>query len=637
MTNDVVVVIGYVLIIIGLARSPLLKDKVAWAGRAALAWLVKGLRGAFTTAQHHPRLTVTALVPLFAFGAFGWAYASGGLCQSSLRLNCPKEDDGPPPCPAAPVPGVVEICFYSSNTKEDWVDNVTAAFNAAKHTIASGETISVTVFHVSSGSSKDDILNHVISPTVWSPGDQSWVDEANRVSEDRTGQPLVRGGACPPAVISPIGFAMWRPMAETLGWPDAPITWETLVQLSADPQGWGRYGHPEWGSFKFGHTHPGISNSGKLIMVMLAYDTLGVTEDLTHAQVKSEAMVNAMAQVEAHTYHYGQQSRDLLALMVRRGPDYLHATNTTEAETLKTNLENADKLKYPLAFIIPAHGTFWTEQPYCILDTDWVSAEQREAAEMYREYLLAPEQQALAVDNYLRPVDSTISLRCPLCLTNGVDPRVTPLTVPALQSPSAEASGAIQDVFQATKKKATIVIVLDTSGSMQGEMMTNAIAATTNFLRSLNKDDEVYVIHFGDTVTDLGGGRAGDVAETLSQQLSGLEATGKTALYDAVCAGTDRLAQAKTAHETAGDPARLYGLVLLSDGEDTSSRRSKQFMEFCLPRGEVAGEARVYTIAYGDLADTALLADIAKRTNGRAFTGDPTTIETVYIAISAEQ
>ncbi len=54
--------------------------------------------------------------------------------------------------------------------------------------------------------------------------------------------------ACEPTIYSPSGIAMWRPMAEALGWPAKPISWKTIIELAADPQGWSRYGHPGWGS-----------------------------------------------------------------------------------------------------------------------------------------------------------------------------------------------------------------------------------------------------------------------------------------------------------------------------------------------------------------------------------------------------
>jgi hypothetical protein len=45
----------------------------------------------------------------------------------------------------------------------------------------------------------------------------------------------------------------------------------------------------------------------------------------------------------------------------------------------------------------------------------------------------------------------------------------------------------------------------------------------------------------------------------------------------------------------------------------------------------------VFTIAFGEDADTDVLTLIANRTNGRMFEGDPETLEDVYLAISAEQ
>ena len=34
-------------------------------------------------------------------------------------------------------------------------------------------------------------------------------------------------------------------------------------------------GKPEWGLFKFGHTHPDQSNSGLLTLVLMAYEFAG--------------------------------------------------------------------------------------------------------------------------------------------------------------------------------------------------------------------------------------------------------------------------------------------------------------------------------------------------------------------------
>ncbi|MBI5351006.1 MAG: VWA domain-containing protein [Chloroflexi bacterium] len=538
--------------------------------------------------------------------------------------------------PTAPT-NALAIEVSSSNTKEDWMNAVVAQFNREEHKAASGEVIFVTVKHVTSGGSQKAILDGTSQPVVWSPGDQSWIDEANRVWRDRNGKVLIPD-ACVQTIYAPIGFAMWRPMAEALGWPDKPISWDDIVKLSADPQGWASIGHPEWGQFKFGHTHPDYSNAGLLSMTALAYSSVGETSGLTADQVYSDAVVEAFRGVEQNTYHYGLQNRPLMQILAQRGPEYLHAVTSSEAEMLKTNAEFASTMRYPLVFIFPSKGTFWSEQPYCILDGDWVTDDQKDAAKIFRDYLLDKPQQEMAITYYLRPVDTSVPLHAPLTIENGTDPRVTTDIVPALQSPSAEVSSAVKDVFHQTKKKATIVMMLDISGSMEGEKIKSAVDSSINFIGRLDPNDEIYLMVFsGDKdIYELGGGRAGDISEELTNKLNGIYANGSTPLYDAVCRATERINSLQAAHE-ANNEKRLYGIVLLSDGQDTSSNNTQNQMFNCLPSGESVDGTKLFTIAFGEDADADLMLRIANRTNGKTFKGDPTTIETIYNAISAEQ
>ena len=537
---------------------------------------------------------------------------------------------------AAPA-GSVAIDISSSNTKEDWMNAVVEQFNQEQHKIGSGETIFVRVEHVTSGGSQQAILDGKSQPTVWSPGDQSWVDAANQTWRDRTGRPLV-AETCPASILAPIGFAMWRPMAEALGWPDKPISWENLVNLSADPNGWASLGHPEWGQFKFGHTHPDYSNVGLLMMTSLAYSTKGKTGGLTADDVYADDVVNAFTRVERNTYHYGIQSRPLMQLLGRRGPDYLHGVTTSEAEMLKTNAEFKDTLRFPLAFIFPAKGTFWSEQPYCLLEAEWVTEQQAEAAEIFRDYMLDRERQEMAISYYLRPVEASIPLHAPIALEDGTDPRVTRDSVPALESPSAAVAEAVKDVFHQTKKKATVVMVIDTSGSMEGDKIKAAVESSIAFVEHFDPNDEIYAIGFGGerSIYDLGGGRAGDVGEQLVKSLGGIYASGNTPLYDAVCQATDKI-NALQIEDAANDEKRLYGIVLLSDGEDTSSFKTENQMFNCLPSGEDVEGVKAFTIAYGEDANADLMLRIANRTNGKTFKGDPESIVNIYNSISAEQ
>ncbi len=377
------------------------------------------------------------------------------LTQKEWIQYLPADQPYRKTCPQWPedIVNTVEVSINSSKSKEDWINAVAAAFNAVQVKTSAGKRVVVTVEHGNSGGSMQDILSGEIHPTVWSPGDQSWVDELNEEWQSaHNGQSIV-SESCAPTVYDPIGLAMWRPMAEAMGWPNKPIGWDQVLALAADPRGWALYGHPEWGPFRFGQTNPRSSNSGLLLLTALAYDQLDLTTGLTPDLVRSDPVIGANRNLQQRAIEYEKQSELLLALMVQRGPFYLHAVNTNEAEVLKTNAKYGNLLPFQLAFVFPAHGTFWAQHPYCIIDADWVTKEQHEGAQLFEDYLLAREQQALAVDKGLRPPDSTIPLHPPIALENGTDPRVTPATVPSLPSPSTILQDAIKEVFDLTKRK----------------------------------------------------------------------------------------------------------------------------------------------------------------------------------------
>jgi Ca-activated chloride channel family protein len=97
------------------------------------------------------------------------------------------------------------------------------------------------------------------------------------------------------------------------------------------------------------------------------------------------------------------------------------------------------------------------------------------------------------------------------------------------------------------------------------------------------------------------------------------------------------MADLQAEDEAAGE-SRLYGIVLLSDGEDTIGRPTEgQMFATCLPTNAEADGVKVFPIAFGGEADTAVLQRIANVTGGRLFTADPASIGRVYNSIAAEQ
>jgi Ca-activated chloride channel family protein len=557
--------------------------------------------------------------------------ALSGLFSEST----PSSPTGTTTSAGTPMPqDAVVIEFRSSNTKENWIDEIVADFNAGDHRTASGKPIVINAHHVTSGGSYQAIMDGEIQPVIWSPGSGIWVDKANQTWRDRTGRPLIPNAeACPSTLHIPLVIGMWRPMAEALGWPEASIGWADLADLATNPEGWAAHGHPEWGTFKFGHAHPDFSNSAMLSVIAEVYAAAGKTAGLTAEDVKSATVREHVGAVEQTIVHYGKWDKWILDKMVERGPGYLHATPTYENNVVLYNMEHASELHFPLVSIYPREGTFWVTNPACILDADWVSDEQKEAAEVFLAYMIAPEQQARMMKWALRPADTGVPLSEPVDLAHGAIPSMTEDQIPALEEPSEQVTAFVSELWHDVKKKAVAVVLLDRSGSMKGDKIKAALEGVNLFIDQMEPDDEIVVIAFNHEIAELEpSGKVGQVSETLRQRVNGLYAEGGTALHWAVILGLERVEKLR---QTYGDD-RLYGVVLLSDGKnEAEGGPSRAEMLSQLPEGTEASGTKVFTIAYGDDADLDLLVTLANRTNALSLSGTEEDISEIYLAISS--
>lgn len=465
----------------------------------------------------------------------------------------------------------------------------------------------------------------------------------DQLDKDWSGDTPAHSEACKPVVLTPVGFAMWRPMAEALGWPDRKIGWKTLIDLANSPEGWAAYGHPEWGRLKLGHTHPQYSSAGLLFLASVIYAVADKVDGITPADVFSAQVETALRTLAQNTAKYGMVTTDLLNGMAERGPDFLHVASAFEEGTVRMNLEKADKLRWPLVFLFPEEGTFWSDHPFCVMDgLPGADPEASEAARMFRDFLLSAPVQKTAGDYLVRPLDPAVPLGPKLSRETGTDPDANMTNVPPFALPSPELSKAIIDQFLTTKRKATVVLALDTSGSMGGERIASATKASAEFIRRLNRDDRLGVLVFSSQVMALGPvASVAQVGEERAAQVAGLYANGGTAMNDAVCEAARVLEEERRKDAAAGE-SRLYGIVLLSDGADSSSATStEKMMATCLKTvgaGAETGEApRIFVIAYGEDVDNAVLKDLARATGGSVLSADPQSLQSTYLKLSAEQ
>jgi Ca-activated chloride channel homolog len=139
--------------------------------------------------------------------------------------------------------------------------------------------------------------------------------------------------------------------------------------------------------------------------------------------------------------------------------------------------------------------------------------------------------------------------------------------------------GALQTIshFSAERVPVSLGIVLDTSGSMDGEKMYAARQALDRFLfQLLDPQDEVFLYRF-DNTPELVEGWTTD-KRRISDSLGRIQPRGGTALYDTVAAAVQ---MAQQGHN------RKKAVVIISDGNDTSSQTDIVFVKQLIRQTEV--------------------------------------------------
>jgi Ca-activated chloride channel homolog len=519
----------------------------------------------------------------------------------------------------------VELLFTYGSEKEEWIKDVTARFNDGAHQTASGKPIYVQAVAEGSGEAIDELLGGSRKADLVSPASAAFIKLGNAESRTKTGKDLI--ATTQNLVLSPVVIAMWKPMAEALGWGARPVGWSDILDLAHDPRGWAGRGHPEWGAFKLGHTHPEYSNSGLISLLAEAYAAVGKVGGLTLAEVQRPETERYVAGIESAIVHYGSSTGFFGKKMFEHGPQYLSAAVLYESLVIESTLPKY-QLPFPVVAIYPKEGTFWSDHPVGVVEREWVTPEHRDAAKVYVDYLLARPQQERALQFGFRPAAVEIPLTAPIDAAHGVDPKQPQTT---LEVPPVEVIDAVRQLWHQAKKRSQITLVLDTSGSMNEEQkLENAKAGAEQLLKLLDADDTFSFLPFNDqlawAVQDLKLGQARDRALAT---LGGVFASGGTALYDSIAAAYDHQREL-----AAREPGRISAVVVLTDGEDTDSKLKLGDLLGKLVGNRESRGIPVFTIGYGRDANRSVLERIAVATGARFYEGNPANIRSVFTEIS---
>ena len=470
---------------------------------------------------------------------------------------------------------------------------------------------------------------NVARPTIFAPSVSHWLALANF----QVGREVFDLANSPATANAPVVMAIWESRLQAIQAvnPDDPIGWSHLLDVLNNPDGWAGYGiGGDRTTVYYGHTDPFISSTALSTLIAEYYASAQANgidlRRLDMETVRDSDVQEGVREIENLIRHYSSRTTEFKEY-IAQGPNYLDFVALEENDLIYIN-QGKTEYQPPerLVALYPAEGTFWHEHPFGIVQANWVSPEQAEAAGVFTEYILSAPIQERVMENGFRPVNPDVEIGYPISTDLGVDP-LQPLTV--LEVPEPPVISAIQESWSFVKKQADIWLVIDVSGSMFGEKLDNAKAAALNFIEQTEANNRVGLITFStnpQVIVPLDNVESNGAA--MRNAINRLQADGDTALFDAIVESVDNMA--------ASEGERIRAVVLLSDGADTVGTTTRQqAIDRILEEAGSQNPVVVIPIAYGSDADIATLNAIARAANTRVQPGDPDEIQALLELISS--
>ena len=506
------------------------------------------------------------------------------------------------------------VVAYSPE-KEPAFTTLVDSFNAEGFETPDGEAVTVKGVSLDPEAMVNAVLDGDASFQAMTPDSTVWLGQLDQEWSEQAGPDATAVGETVRYAISPVVIATWESVAQEMGWPERPIGWQDLLRRAqSDPE--------------FRWSHPSTSSaSGLLATLAEFYAGVGKTRGLTIEDVTAQETLDYVAALERTVRFYGEGDEPaLIEQALVEGKGFLDAFVVQEQMVVDYNKRRQGQ--EALVALYPVEGTLWEDHPLALLETGDLTPLQRQTFARFGDYLLSPEAQQVVLQHGYRPADLATSLDSadsPLTAANGVDASEPKTT---LQVPNANVIKVVRDVWWYTKRHTNVYLVVDTSGSMEGQKLAQAQAALRIFIDQIKGDKErVGLIEFATYVyptVDLDEMGANRVA--LQMAVDRMEAQGDTALLDGVYEAYQRL-------QALGDSERINAIVVMTDGQENNSNTSLRKLVAELERSYPT-QVVVFSIAYGDDADMDTLRWISEPTGGQVRQGDPETILDLYKVLS---
>ncbi|MFI6229734.1 substrate-binding domain-containing protein [Micromonospora echinospora] len=545
----------------------------------------------------------------------------------------------------------VKLEVNSSTEKAALLGELAERYNTSDRSLDGGGCAQVHVSGLTSGKATEALAagwsgTNLPVPQVWLPTSSLWTGQL-RLLDEAAGRAPQTPDRYPSIANSPLVIAMPKPKGELVR-QRGPLGWGEVLGLSGR-QGWAGFGKPEWGRFTFGKDNPNLSTSGLAATIATYYAAVQRSSDLTRSDLTDPAVMQFVRRIEANVSHYsddvvellrdlaeadlaggGASMDDMSAIVMQE--ELVHLYNEGELSPKQDGEDRGRRPNVPLVAVHPKEGTFNLDHPFVVLPT--ADERQRVAAADFLEFLTDDDQQRRFGNLGFRDHEH----RAPKELLASVGPEPSG-GLNYFEPPDPAVVEAMLDGWGTLRKKANILIALDTSGSMEKSVGDKtrfqvASAAATKGLALLNSEDRVGLWSFSSETSKRPEGpyreevRLGDFDQKrINSRIAGLHVEGSTALYATVRAAHRHLLDRY-------DPERINAVVVLTDGKNEYSRDNDLARLLADVALDPDRPVKVFCIAFDRDSNFATLDQIAKASSGKAFDAtDPTKIDEAFVKL----
>ena len=328
---------------------------------------------------------------------------SGDGAADALATATPLLSPTPPPTPTLP-PKPLSISVIAALPVEPWVSSAADTYNNEEHYV-SGRRVTVEVIPQEGLLALNKWAQGEFDPvpTAWLAESRAWVDQANIAALNRTRQDIFLAGGryrAQPVVLSPLVWGIWKDRYDALARHSGiqDISWDEVHDAAVTGSWADLGGDEEWGRFKFMLAHPGRDPAGLTALVSAAgeyFDKPSVKlKDIQDAEFLSW-LTELLDRVVAWS-SFGMED------MLLFGPSAGDAGLGVESFLL-TSMEGLQlRGQQPLEIVYP-DPVAWFDFPHAVYMGKETSAEEKQAALDFKNYLLSADQQASALEFGLRP------------------------------------------------------------------------------------------------------------------------------------------------------------------------------------------------------------------------------------------